>query len=284
VNPDSLALAPDGKFLVSGFLSPGFQVARMNGDGSVDTGFGVAGAINDTVGVISTSQSVVVEPGLDILVGGTSTSDPGGMAEATVVRIAGTSASCASDAGCGLCERCGTGGTCEIGSRSGCAAAATGASKLAVRTNGVVQASVAVSWRGAVPAVDPTTSDDIGICLYQPIGATPHRILKAVAPAGGTCGSQPCWSGTFATRLKYRDGDRTPDGVKRALIDGAKLTMKADGHNLITSAQGVPDPISLSPFAAPVTLQVHASNGACTTATFDANRVVKPGRFKGKSD
>ena len=111
VNPDSLALAPDGKFLVSGFSTPGFQVARMKADGSVDTGFGIAGAINDTVGVVSTSQSVVVEPGLDILVGGTSMSDPEGMNEATVVRIAGTSASCASDAGCGVCERCGTGGT-----------------------------------------------------------------------------------------------------------------------------------------------------------------------------
>ena len=135
-----------------------------------------------------------------------------------------------------------------------------------------------------MPAVDPTTSDDLGICLYQPMSGTPHRILKAVAPAGGTCGTRPCWSGTFATRLKYRDVEGTPDGVQKALISSTRVAMKATGHNLITSAQGVPDPISLNPFSPPVTLQVHAKNGTCTTATFGANRVVKPGRFKGKSD
>jgi hypothetical protein len=113
---------------------------------------------------------------------------------------------------------------------------------------------------------------------------TPHRILKAVAPAGGTCAGRPCWSGTFATKLKYRDADGTPDGVESALISGTNLTMKAKGHNLITSAQGVPDPISLNPFTPPVTLQVHASNGACTTATFGANRVARPGKFSGRSD
>ena len=195
-----------------------------------------------------------------------------------------TSASCASDAGCGVCERCGTGGTCEIGPRGGCAAATTGASKLGIATKGFLKATVSVWWRGAVPAVDPTTSDDLGICLYQPMSGTPHRILKAVAPAGGTCGTQPCWSGTFATRLKYRDVAGTPDGVQKALVTSTRIAMKATGHNLITSAQGVPDPISLNPFAPPVTLQVHASNGACTTATFGTNRVVKPGKFKGKSD
>jgi hypothetical protein len=254
-------------------------VARLKGDGTLDGSFGMGGSITVAAAPVSLSQSVVVEPSLDIVLAGTSTQDLNSY-ECTLVRLAGTSQTCATDADCDLCERCGTGGTCEIGQRSGCAVAATNASHLAVSEKGYKRAALILSWKGTVPAVDPTASDDIGICLYQ--GG--RRTLEAIAPAGGTCRSKPCWTGTFATKLKYKDPDGTPHGVRTASITSGVVKMKAKGLNLAGSPQAVPDPLTMGPLSFPVILQVQASNGACVAATFDTMRISKPGRFKGKSD
>jgi uncharacterized delta-60 repeat protein len=280
VNPDSLGLAPDGKFVVAGFSTPGFHVARLKGDGTLDDSFAVGGTITINTGLPSVGQSVVVEPSLDVIVAGTATKEPNGTYECTLVRLAGSSPSCATDADCGVCDRCGTGGTCEIGQRSGCTVAGTKAAQLAVAEKGFKNAGVSLSWKGTVPAVDPVASDDIGICLYQ----TGRRIVEVVAPAGGVCRSKPCWTGSFATKLKYRDPDGTPHGVRTASITGGIVKMKAKGLNLAGSPQGLPDPLTLGPLSSPVVLQVHASNGECVAATFDTMRTAKPGRFKGKSD
>jgi hypothetical protein len=108
--------------------------------------------------------------------------------------------------------------------------------------------------------------------------------VEAVAPADGVCRSKPCWTGSFATELKYKDPDGTPHGVRTASITSGIVKMKAKGVNLAGSPQGLPDPLTLGPLSSPVVLQVHASNGACVAATFDTMRTAKPGRFKGKSD
>ena len=280
VNPDSLGLAPDGKFVVTGFYSPGFHVARLKGDGTLDDSFAMGGSITVNTGVPSTAQSVVVEPSLDVVVAGTATKDVNGPYECFVVRLAGTSPSCTTDTDCGVCDRCGTGGTCEIGQRNGCTVAATKAAQLAVTAKGFKNSLLSLSWKGTVPAVDPVASDDIGICLYQ----AGHRIVEAVAPADGVCRSKPCWTGSFATKLKYKDPDGTPNGVRTASITSGIVKMEAKGVNLSGSQLGLPDPLTLGPLSSPVVLQVQASNGACVAATFDTMRTAKPGRFKGKND
>jgi uncharacterized delta-60 repeat protein len=280
VNPDSLGLAPDGKFVVTGFDTPGFHVTRLRGDGTLDDSFATGGSITVNTGLPSLSQSVVVEPSLDVIVAGTASKDLNGTFECTLVRLAGTSPACASDTDCQLCERCGNGGTCEVGRRNGCTVAATKASQLSITQNGYKNAVLGVSWKGVVPTVDPVASDDIGICVYQ----TGRRIVEAVAPAGGVCRSKPCWAGSFATKLKYKDPDRTPDGIRTVSITSGIVKMKATGVNLSGSPQGLPDPLTLGPLSSPVVLQVQASNGACVAATFETMRTARPGRFKGKSD
>lgn len=280
VNPDSLGLAPDGKFVVAGFFTPGFHVARLKDDGTLDDSFAIGGSTTVNAGVPSVAQSVVVEPSLDVVVAGTSVKELDGPYECTLMRLAGTSPSCATDVDCGLCDRCGAGGTCEIGQRNGCTVAATKAAKLAITEKGYRNALVSLSWKGTVPAVDPVASDDIGICVYQ----AGRRIVEAVAPAGGVCRSKPCWTGSFATKLKYKDPDGTPHGVRTASVTSGLVKMKAKGFNLAGSPQGLPDPLTLGPSSSPVVLQVHASNGACVAATFDTMRTANPARFRGKSD
>ena len=280
VNPDSLGLAPDGKFVVAGFFTPGFHVARLKGDGTLDDSFAIGGSTTVNAGVPSVAQSVVVEPSLDVVVAGTSAKELNGTYECTLMRLAGTSPSCATDVDCGLCDRCGAGGTCEIGQRNGCTVAATKGAQLAVTEKGYKNTRLSLSWKGTVPAVDPVASDDIGICVYQ----AGRRIVEAVAPADRVCRSKPCWTGSFATKLKYKDPDGTPHGVRTASITSGIVKMKAKGGNLAGSPQGLPDPLTLGPSSSPVVLQVHASNGACVAATFDTMRTAKPGRFKGKSD
>lgn len=130
---------------------------------------------------------------------------------------------------------------------------------------------------GALP--DPVNTDDVELCVYGPAG---QPILRLRAPAGGTCGTKPCWSAK-STGYKYADKERTPDGViKVQLKAGEALKGKAD---LKAKGENVPDLPSL-PLALPVTAQLQASNGACWQASFSSPGAIKntPEQFKGRSD
>ena len=108
-----------------------------------------------------------------------------------------------------------------------------------------------------------------------------QRILKALAPAGGTCDGSPCWSSTGPDAFEYLDDGLTPNGIRRIRIDGETIKLLARGEELATSAQGVPDTLLLGvPPAPPVVLQVHAGNGACAEAIFDTDRRAAPRTFK----
>ena len=70
-----IALQADGKLVVVGTraFSPNanFIVARYNGDGSLDTGFGNAGALSiDFFGFTDIGENVLVQPDGRIVVGG----------------------------------------------------------------------------------------------------------------------------------------------------------------------------------------------------------------------
>jgi hypothetical protein len=84
--------------------------------------------------------------------------------------------------------------------------------------------------------------------------------MSATAPAGGLCGSKPCWQ-TTTSALLYKDRDRTPDGIasltlRTSLIPGkARFILNAKGVNL-----GVP---ALGSLASPVTVQLRSATGPC---------------------
>jgi len=70
-----IALQADGKLVVVGTrafsANPNFIVARYNGDGSLDTGFGNAGTLSiDFFGFEDIGENVLVQPDGRIVVGG----------------------------------------------------------------------------------------------------------------------------------------------------------------------------------------------------------------------
>ncbi|MBR1241576.1 VCBS repeat-containing protein [Bradyrhizobium sp. AUGA SZCCT0274] len=70
----SIALQPDGKFLVSGYTFNGsefdFSLVRYNADGSLDTGFGSGGKVITDIAFHDASYSVALQPDGKILIAG----------------------------------------------------------------------------------------------------------------------------------------------------------------------------------------------------------------------
>ena len=279
VTPDTLALQGDGKFVVVGGSGSGFEVARFDSNGSLDQGFAIDGSIAVAVGISGAARAVLIQPAGGIVMAGGAKPPDSSDEEFGLARLEGSSPACTSDADCGVCERCGAGSSCEIGERSGCTSAAPGKARLMFRREDGGGDRLRFQWRGSVPTFDPTTSDDVGVCMYD----AGRRILKAVAPAGGTCDALPCWTGS-GSDFGYDDSDRTPDGIRHISIASDRLKVLADGNELTTSPQGLPSPPFLAIPGPPVLVQVHAGNGACIEASFDSHRRVTGTRFAARSD
>src|SRR5262249_26847251 len=134
-----------------------------------------------------------------------------------LARFVGGPAPCASDADCPACESCGAAGACGVGPRPTWTRAAPRGAMLTIAEpfDQPAHDGVTLKWTGATPlGFDPTTADDIGLCLY--LGG--HRAFRAIAPAGGTCRGKPCWRGAPGVGFRYRDQDGTPDGILKASI------------------------------------------------------------------
>jgi len=127
---------------------------------------------------------------------------------------------------------------------------------------------------------DPLTTDDYAFCIYDESGPAPVLVLRAVAPAGGTCDGEGCWQ-ISGGNLRYRDVERTPDGIEllkpRAGEDGdAKVLLKGKGSSLS---------MPLFPLPVPLLAQMHVAD-ACWEATYSAVGVQRNDehQFKGKAD
>ena len=139
-------------------------------------------------------------------------------------------------------------------------------------------------WTGAVATAkadfgDPVATTNYQLCLYDQSGATPTLRLASNAPAGGTCGARPCWTGT-TTGFVYADPALTPDGLATISARGAgagaaKLLIKGKGTNL---------PLSGLPLGPPVRVQLSAGSGVCWEAVYTTPLTNNAGKFKAKSD
>jgi len=114
---------------------------------------------------------------------------------------------------------------------------------------------------------DPLTADTYGLCIYHQNGSAQDLVLRAIAPPGGSCRSRPCWRRVGARSVRYKDPDRTPDGLDsislRAGVGGrAAIAVKGKGDAL--SAAGFP----LPPPPAMLTVQLQATNGNCWESAF----------------
>src|SRR5262249_34583559 len=114
---------------------------------------------------------------------------------------------------------------------------------------------------------DPTTTTDYAICVYDTPGGSTALRLRAVAPAGGMCGSRACWKSTSAG-FTYANSDATPEGLTKLTLKSgtagkASISLAGKGTNLPAGAL----PIQATPSA---TVEIHNSAGECWGATFSA--------------
>jgi hypothetical protein len=137
---------------------------------------------------------------------------------------------------------------------------------------------------------DPVASDAYALCLYDESGA-PALVFDAAIPAGGTCGTKPCWKGTGeppgAKGFKYKNKERTPEGVlklvlKAGLEGKTKVVVKGGGPHLGAGVFGLP-PL---PLALPARMQLQGPGGACWEAVYSAAGVTMNSatEFGGKAD
>ena len=125
---------------------------------------------------------------------------------------------------------------------------------------------------------DPTATDSYTLCLYD----NNVFVTSFTAPAGGMCGTAPCWSGD-GDSFTYKDKLRDPQGVQKIALragseGAARILFKGKGDNL-------PMP-NLSSIAGPLEVQLINSTGSvCWGATYSMPFQVNDGAsFKDKSD
>ena len=272
ISSGSLALGATGKFAM---LGDNFTVTRVKSDGALDSDFALGGHVTLGIGTRGGAWSTLIEPSEDIiLAGGALVGFDPSQTAMTLVRVLGSSPPCTGDQDCGMCEHCDGSGSCAIGSRAGCTAAKAGGAKLRIKNEGYRGASkLALKWRGTAPSFDPTSSDDVGICIYH----YGERIAKVVAPADGDVGGG-------RTELFVSGATGTPDGSTKMKVTASVITPSPSRpRGRLDVARRAPLS-SLSEFGPPVLLQLHLGDNACVEATFNTNRHVRRSSFTGRSD
>ena len=124
-------------------------------------------------------------------------------------------------------------------------------------------------------------TNDYALCVFDPAG---NLLLRAVAPAGGICGAEPCWEFRSGETLRYGDTEHTPDGVRKVLLRSARrrgrITVRASGDLLANRPFGVP-PL---PLALPVRAQVQARDSSCFDVEFTTAVANNATRFVAQTD
>jgi len=155
---------------------------------------------------------------------------------------------------------------CPPTPRAGCRHTQPGASTL-VLEDSALDAKDKLKWKWAKG--DATAVSDFGdpvggtgtrrLCVYDASGAAQPRLAAAV-PAGGTCGTRPCWKPT-KNGAAYTNKDATPDGItslklKAGLDTKAAVQASGAGTNLA---------MPVLPLSLPATVQLLIDDGATST-------------------
>lgn len=274
-----LARTPDDKVVGAGSTGYALVIERFQLDGALDPTFGDDGEVETTLsGAIDYPEDLLIGPDGTITLTGEeyAACEPMNCDDFYhlaykfyVARFRGGTDVCASDADCGPCESCGPAGACVFGPRTACVSAQPHGATLQITTDPVSgnldRYRIRFRWRGGTPlGFDPTTSDDVGMCLYF----GDERVLRTVAPAGGVCGALPCWKGHSGSSFSYRDRARSSDGIAQLQLGASKAAVDASGANLAKAMHGVLNPGGAEVLAQPdILVQVHGGNGQCLQAT-----------------
>lgn len=174
-------------------------------------------------------------------------------------------------------------GICPASPRAGCAVPTQFKRRIRISDKRDI-----VSWRwrstGTIPIAafgNPVTTSDYSLCIYA--GGTPALVMELRAPAGGTCaGGRPCWKARGAKGYRYRDLERTPDGVTRLVL----RTKPAHLADLVLRARGTNIPFPPLPLTQPVVAQLIRGDGPeCWESTYSAPPMKSDAQvFKDKND
>ncbi|MFN8544646.1 MAG: DNRLRE domain-containing protein [Candidatus Binatia bacterium] len=130
---------------------------------------------------------------------------------------------------------------------------------------------------------DPTTATDFHLCVYDAsVGTQP--LMTMALPAGGTCGTRPCWKGLNGKGFKRKNAaPYLPDGDQSSVF---KVATAGKG-NMQVKGRDVNLPLPGLPLTAPVTVQLRnglGTAGTCWSATFSAPVKNTAEEFKAKGD
>ena len=177
---------------------------------------------------------------------------------------------------------------CGLAPRAGCQPALGQKSKLTLKNLADdTKDRLSWSWTSSDAVLHGSFDDPVAgpidyvVCLYDQGGLK----LDAKAPAGGTCGTKPCWKRTASFKLIYTDKLLDPDGLLKVVLKPgpaagkAKITVKGKGANL-----GMP----ALPLTTPVRMQILRHVGqfpiGCWDASFSASTRNDAERFSARSD
>jgi hypothetical protein len=134
---------------------------------------------------------------------------------------------------------------------------------------------------------DPTLQHDYTLCLYDESGPTPSLLFRATAPAGGTCGSGPCWEerencGSRSCGVKYKDGEFSPEGVQK-LVATNRTLLKFLGRG--ASLSNRPGGLPALPLPLPIRAQLQVREGGiCWEAEYTAATANSSQVFRARTD
>ncbi len=126
---------------------------------------------------------------------------------------------------------------------------------------------------------DPRAATAYELCVFADAGAT--LLLSSTVPAGGTCGTRPCWS-TNGGNTTFRYRNPHGDGIR-----SVKLTSGAAGDATIRLGGKGPAlglPTTLDPSQPPVTVQLRRTDAPiCWEARFPVLRTNTTSRLRARA-
>jgi hypothetical protein len=144
----------------------------------------------------------------------------------------------------------------------------------------------ATSMKDPAEFGDPVHTASYSLCIYHG-GALLEELH---VPAGGTCGSKPCWKPLrnhlqppppVLRAYKYRDKKRLTDGVLKVLLRGgtegkAAVVFKGSGPNLPDPVLGLNQPV--------VAEVINSETSVCWSDTYSGSMIKRNDakKFKAK--
>jgi len=185
---------------------------------------------------------------------------------------------------CGPCQECDFfDGSCfQQQPEPFCSSVPPGRSTLRVRDDPTDKKDV-VSWRLAPDAGipigdfgDPRSFTSYQLCVFDDVfESNPFLFGDLLAgvkvPAGGTCGSKPCWT-PKRSGYSYTDKSGASDGVRSLDLEAGDSKSAA----LSIFAKGPSVGIAPLPAGLPVVVQLQSSDGNCWQADFHEARLNGP--------